>query len=766
MAWSLRCRNSQTKFSPDRSHPDLSKIDEEIRLFFYQSQQNEFSFNHMVKDYPETSVDEDSGSLRAVFAKFQAIFQVATLRRQLKLGVKRPASVTRYNYKEALSNSNAMGLLTFSGENLTFEEIKKYADHIREHGLIQFINNYKRVIKRKYDTLKWGDEVEYQMFGIDHKNKDVKLVLKSSDILPTLQEEENANPGKTETAYRVEMTEYMVECKCCKPWLSYGGCMRHFNKVEANMALRRKEIQALLGEDEIVMTFTCFPRLGCPKFTLPVLECNPLTNPIMKSMNFPDLVLNQAHPRFRNLAGKPGERMGRRPAQNIPIFRDVNTPDPFIETFPLDYDGQAARESKPNHVYMDSVLNGLGMCCTQVTFQGCNVDEARVLYDQLAVIAPIMLALSAATPASKGYLLDTDCRWHIISGSCDDRTEEERGLKPLKENQFRMRKSRYDCIDMYISPEGAMYNDIPVQYQQKHLDMLMEAGIDRQLSEHIAHFFIRDPISFFLDKLNVDDENDLEHFDNLQSTCWQTIRFKPPPPGTDMGWRVEFRPMEVQLTDFENAAYTVFIVLMTRVILSFNLNMLVPISKMEENMETANKRDAARTGMFHFRKDIQKCFDENFNDCGNGEYEKMSIDTIINGKEDEFPGLIPLINSYMDHIDVDIDTRCTISQYLRLISGRASGSLMTTAGWIRSKIRSHPAYEFDSVVSNEIVYDLTNEVSRITSGEMACPELFGAPISKTSCYVPDGCKRIQEEMDEFTKIWKLSKISGKIGTQC
>ena len=32
---------------------------------------------------------------------------------------------------------------------------------------------------------------------------------------------------------------------------------------------------------------------------------------------------------------------------------------------------------------------------------------------------------------------------------------------------------------------------------------------------------------------------------NLQSTNWQTMRFKPPPPHSPIGWRVEFRPMEV-----------------------------------------------------------------------------------------------------------------------------------------------------------------------------------------------------------------------------
>ena len=37
--------------------------------------------------------------------------------------------------------------------------------------------------------------------------------------------------------------------------------------------------------------------------------------------------------------------------------------------------------------------------------------------------------------------------------------------------------------------------------------------------------------------------------------------------------------MEIQLTDFENAAYAIFIVLLTRAILSYGLNFYIPISK-------------------------------------------------------------------------------------------------------------------------------------------------------------------------------------------
>lgn len=45
--------------------------------------------------------------------------------------------------------------------------------------------------------------------------------------------------------------------------------------------------------------------------------------------------------------------------------------------------------------------------------------------------------------------------------------------------------------------------------------------------------------------------------------------------------------MEVQITDFENAAFSVFIVLLSRAILSFGLNFYIPISKVVCNFGSA-----------------------------------------------------------------------------------------------------------------------------------------------------------------------------------
>ena len=110
----------------------------------------------------------------------------------------------------------------------------------------------------------------------------------------------------------------------------------------------------------------------------------------------------------------------------------------------------------------------------------------------------------------------------------------------------------------------------------------------------------------FRNKLREDgsyEEDDIDHFENIQSTNWQTMRFKPPPPGAPIGWRVEFRPCELQISDFENAAVVCFVVLLTRAILSYKWNLLMPISLVDENMRRAQRRDAVLNQKFYWRSD-------------------------------------------------------------------------------------------------------------------------------------------------------------------
>ena len=117
----------------------------------------------------------------------------------------------------------------------------------------------------------------------------------------------------------------------------------------------------------------------------------------------------------------------------------------------------------------------------------------------------------------------------------------------------------------------------------------------------IAHIFSRDPISAFSNRIELDDEKDTDHFESLQSTNWQNMRFKPPPPDSDIGWRVEFRTIEAQLTDFENAAFVSFCILSSRALVSFNCNFYLPLSYVQENMKRAQQRNAVLDQKFYFR---------------------------------------------------------------------------------------------------------------------------------------------------------------------
>lgn len=59
-----------------------------------------------------------------------------------------------------------------------------------------------------------------------------------------------------------------------------------------------------------------------------------------------------------------------------------------------------------------------------------------------------------------------------------------------------------------------------------------EGGLDERLAYHVASLFVRDPIPTYSNELEdgeVDYDSTTAHFENLQSTNWNSMRFKPPP---------------------------------------------------------------------------------------------------------------------------------------------------------------------------------------------------------------------------------------------
>jgi len=242
--------------------------------------------------------------------------------------------------------------------------------------------------------------------------------------------------------------------------------------------------------------------------------------------------------------------------------------------------------------------------------------------------------------------------------------------------------------------------------------------------------------------------------------------------------------MEMQLTDFENAAFSIFTVLLQRVILTFDLNLYIPISKVDANMQRAHSRNAAAKGKFFFRRHLAPLEegDDGYGEkyvsmfskvSGNGDiptqstdddidvdengvsmrrtkapvaagsheenaYEEMTMGEIMCGKGDYFPGLIPLVRVYLDHIGADSITLSRLSSYLDFIEKRATGELVTPATWIRNYIRTHEDYKGDSVISDKIAHDLLIACKEIGEGKLHVPELLGSvhidPITTEGAY--------------------------------
>ena len=233
--------------------------------------------------------------------------------------------------------------------------------------------------------------------------------------------------------------------------------------------------------------------------------------------------------------------------------------------------------------------------------------------------------------------------------------------------------------------------------------------------------------------------------------------------------------MEVQFTDFENAAFSVFIVLASRVILAYELNLYIPLSQLDENMKRAHEPAAAVKQKFFFRRHLANpckevrvtctfCFaivcpnlsgayscclsHDTGQECSadgpcpvhdnKNAVAEMSAAEILMGKGTTYPGLVPLIHAYLDQVGVDTVTRKRVNLYLDLIVQRATGELLTPACWIRKFVHNHPAYRKDSKVPQEVAYDLLRRIDGISRGDIHEPLLFGDiefdPISKRDAF--------------------------------
>jgi glutamate--cysteine ligase catalytic subunit len=161
----------------------------------------------------------------------------------------------------------------------------------------------------------------------------------------------------------------------------------------------------------------------------------------------------------------------------------------------------------------------------------------------------------------------------------------------------------------------------------------------------------------------------------------------------------------------------------------------------DENMKRAENLDALNKEKFWFRKDMLMPLPSPFPPSAQESEDdivELSIKDIMlgyssskcskprdnnpqpnsggnnNDEECEFGGdniaaigFIPLVHKYLD------DNHCKsgfvrdkINSYLEFIESKLHGKIPTTATFLRNEITRHPKYKHDSVVSEEIAYDV------------------------------------------------------------
>lgn len=652
-----------------------------------------------------------------------------------------------------------MGFLGTAGPPLSYKNLQKVKAYIKKHGIIQFINLFNAAVMNvSSGASKWGDETEHHVLHWDHMSGEVKLLVNAGDF------KELFNIVKSETNIRLqpEYGAWMLEATPAIPFSSLdvnviAGLTEHFRN-------RRNEIMSLLTSfgSYSVSNASSYPMLGVGDYAIRVpcltkhieeakaapnvdldkilpLELNrrdsdplkeecktecesklPLVreeNKFSKSLFTFDAAINE-HPRFPTLSKIIRERRGEKVCIKVPLFMDYKTPMQVPHKI----------EPYPDYIYMDSMAFGMGCACLQLTYQAKTMNHARFLHDQLLAISPILAALSASAPIYKGKLADIDLRFTVISQSVDDRTEEERNPKSI----HYIPKPRYSHNSHYISNHESVmahHNDTyKLNIDSEHMKMLKDANIDDRLAYHIASLFIRDPLVVFEKGIEVNDQETTCHFENFQSTNWNSMRFKPPPSfNSPIGWRVEFRPMDIQITDYENAALTALVCLLVQLLSTYNVNFIIPMSMGDENMARAHKRDAVLTERFLFRKNIiQSGYKEldldktgylisNLkNSAKKEEVAEMTMVEILEGKPDiEYKGIFPLLEEMIDSCDGTEKDKEQVRDYLNFLLQRAKGKLKTGAKYIRDYVRKHSSYEFDSIVTDKINYDLLKNLEEI-----------------------------------------------------
>lgn len=623
---------------------------------------------------------------------------------------------------------------------MSWDESVKHHEALKANGIEQFLTILHANASRHDDEMLWGDEQEYALVEVGPGPDDVRLLLRADAALQELRTRSEGYKAENATScalWSPEMGNHMVEGVTKPP---YKSSLDELASVEESLAFRRKElleVAASLGTERnwqgLVWTFANFPLLGTADGQAPAEPPFPKRSDGLGSRSrfVPDEVITP-HPRFQAFVANIRHRKGAKTCALLPLAADASgsfAPKAAEVPSQSPWDLEDSEDPVEDKIYLDAAAFGAGSCCTQATCLCPNLSDARYLYDQLLVLAPLFLPLTASAPFWRGMVAATDTRMEAFRETWDDRT-------PSEVDQRCPRCSRAATSpQVFLADTGPLlgreadYNDVPATVHQPSLDRLVASGVDQLLATHVAQLFVRDPLNVFRERLEVDNAMVGDHWEQLQSSNWGTVRFKPPPaqssnPGGKIGWRVELRTPEAQATDFENAAVIAIARVLAQQILEERWDVYQPISKVEENLRRSEGLAAVTRSRFHFRRDFLGGATKDLGD--------FSLEEILFG---DGHGVFARCLSFMQRKHeagaCSATTLQRFTKYVELFRRRCAGELPTPAAWLRQRLAAHKDYAGGSVVPREFVKDMVvlaaslSQQLRSPAASAALSELLG-----------------------------------------
>jgi glutamate--cysteine ligase catalytic subunit len=322
---------------------------------------------------------------------------------------------------------------------------------------------------------------------------------------------------------------------------------------------------------------------------------------------------------------------------------------------------------------------GMGTCCTQLTLDATDLVESLHIFDHMAVLSPLMIAASAGSPIYQGKLVNTDTRWKALSDLVDDRSTNE---------VFTGIRSRYSSVYGYLGEGFENYQDVAYPVDESSYKYLIQQGVSDSLAKYAANIILKDPMIIEKDyhsrKVNL--------FQSHQSTVWQNVRWKACQQGdsSQYSYRVEFRPLEVQVGDMENACFIIFVVVYIKARLYAGRDTRISISKLDENMAVCHLQGAIKNQVYWW------------NHTGN-ESTQMAPSDIWNND------IYPMIQDYLSSPSFSQNEGVTQEEVLHMVQHVGSiftGKTPTRAEKTRQWISARNPLVKDNSISNQVLTEL------------------------------------------------------------